>query len=143
EAFARIKGFVERPNKTLLVVEDNEQQRGAIVDLIGDPDVEITAVGSGQEALDALRNRPFDCMVLDLGLPDMSGFEFIDRLKNDLEIHDIPIVAYAGRELTKMEESDLNQIADAIIVKDVRSPERLLAETALFLHRVEANLPHN
>jgi CheY-like chemotaxis protein len=143
DAFAKIKGFVERPNKSLLVVEDNESQRGAIVELIGDPDVEITAVGSGQEALDALRTRHFDCMVLDLGLPDMSGFEFIDRMKTELEIHDIPIVVYTGRELTRKEESELKRIAEAIIVKDVRSPERLLDETALFLHRVEANLPAN
>ncbi len=143
EAFARIKGFVERPNKTLLVIEDNEAQRKAIVDLIGEADVEITAVESGQEALDVLRNKQFDCMVLDLGLPDMSGFEFIDRMKNELNIHEIPIVVYTGRELTRKEESDLNRIADAIIVKDVRSPERLLDETALFLHRVEANLPAN
>jgi len=73
----------------------------------------------------------------------MSGFEFIDRMKNELDIHDIPIVVYTGRELTRKEESELKRIAEAIIVKDVRSPERLLDETALFLHRVEANLPAN
>jgi CheY-like chemotaxis protein len=143
EAFAKIRGFVERANKSLLVIEDNESQRSAIVELIGEADVEITAVGSGQEALDALRTRHFDCMVLDLGLPDMSGFEFIERMKNELDIHDIPIVVYTGRELTRKEETELKRIADAIIVKDVRSPERLLDETALFLHRVEANLPAN
>jgi HAMP domain-containing protein/CheY-like chemotaxis protein/signal transduction histidine kinase len=141
DAFAKIRGFVERPNKTLLVVEDNEQQRSAIVELIGEGDVEITAVSSGEEALSAIKERHFDCMVLDLGLPDMSGFEFIDRMKNELQVHDIPIVVYTGRELTRKEESELKRIADAIIVKDVRSPERLLDETALFLHRVEANLP--
>jgi HAMP domain-containing protein/CheY-like chemotaxis protein/signal transduction histidine kinase len=141
DAFAKIKGFVERPNKTLLVVEDNEPQRNAIVELIGEGDVEITAVPTGEEALTLLRERRFDCMVLDLGLPDMSGFEFINRLKNELEIHDLPIVVYTGRELTKKEETELKRMAEAIIVKDVRSPERLLDETALFLHRVEANLP--
>jgi CheY-like chemotaxis protein/signal transduction histidine kinase/HAMP domain-containing protein len=143
DAFAKIKGFVESPTKSLLVIEDNESQRGAIVELIGENDVEITAVGSGEEALEALRTRHFDCMVLDLGLPDMSGFEFIDRMKSDLDINDIPIVVYTGRELTRKEESELKRIAEAIIVKDVRSPERLLDETALFLHRVEANLPAN
>jgi HAMP domain-containing protein/CheY-like chemotaxis protein len=143
EAFAKIRGFVERPNKSLLVIEDNEQQRGAIVELIGAADLEITAVGSGTEALEVLRTRHFDCMVLDLGLPDMSGFEFIDRMKSELQIHDIPIVVYTGRDLTRKEESELKRIAEAIIVKDVRSPERLLDETALFLHRVEANLPAN
>jgi HAMP domain-containing protein/CheY-like chemotaxis protein/signal transduction histidine kinase len=142
DAFARIRGFVERSNKSLLVVEDNEQQRNAIVELIGgEGDVEITAASSGQEALELLRERRFDCMVLDLGLPDMNGFEFISRLKSDLDINDVPIVVYTGRELTRKEETELKRMAEAIIIKDVRSPERLLDETALFLHRVEANLP--
>jgi CheY-like chemotaxis protein/signal transduction histidine kinase len=141
DAFAKIRGFVERPNKSLLVVEDNEDQRTAIVELIGEGDIEITAVGSGEEALQQLRERRFDCMVLDLGLPDMTGFEFINRMKNELKIDDVPIVVYTGRELSRKEENDLKRIADAIIVKDVRSPDRLLDETALFLHRVESNLP--
>ncbi|HXA19271.1 MAG TPA: HAMP domain-containing protein [Thermoanaerobaculia bacterium] len=142
EAFARIKGFVERPNKSLLVIEDNADQRSAIAELIGgDGDVDITPAGSGEEALQILRERHFDCMVLDLGLPDMNGFEFISRMRNELGIDDIPIVVYTGRELTKKEETELKRMAEAIIVKDARSPERLLDETALFLHRVEANLP--
>ncbi|HEX3070203.1 MAG TPA: response regulator, partial [Thermoanaerobaculia bacterium] len=142
EAFAKIRGFVERANKSLLIVEDNEQQRSAIAELIGgDGDVDITSASSGEEALQILRERRFDCMVLDLGLPDMNGFEFINRMKKDLAIDDIPIVVYTGRELTKKEESELKRMAEAIIVKDARSPERLLDETALFLHRVEANLP--
>jgi CheY-like chemotaxis protein len=143
EAFSKIRGFVERANKSLLVVEDNEQQRQAIVELIGEGDVEITAVGTGEEALELLKERRFDCMVLDLGLPDMSGFDFINRMKNDLQITDVPIVVYTGRELSRKEETDLKRMADAIIVKDVRSPDRLLDETALFLHRVEENLPEN
>jgi CheY-like chemotaxis protein/signal transduction histidine kinase/HAMP domain-containing protein len=141
DAFSRIQGFLERPNRSLLVVEDNEQQRNAIAELVGDGDVEITGVATGEEALQLLRERRFDCMVLDLGLPDMSGFEFIDRLKNELQIQDIPIVVYTGRELSRKEENDLKRMTDAIIVKDVRSPDRLLDETALFLHRVEENLP--
>jgi CheY-like chemotaxis protein/two-component sensor histidine kinase len=144
EAFAKIRGFVERPNKSLLVVEDNEQQRGAIVELVGgEGDVEITAAASGEEALNLLRERHFDCMVLDLGLPDMSGFEFINRMKNELHVQDTPIVVYTGRELTRKEETELKRMAEAIIIKDVRSPDRLLDETALFLHRVEANLPEH
>ncbi|HYU27237.1 MAG TPA: response regulator, partial [Thermoanaerobaculia bacterium] len=141
DAFAKIRGFVERPNKSLLVIEDNEQQRQAIAELIGDGDVEITGVGSGEEALQLLRERHFDCMVLDLGLPDMSGFEFINRMRNELNVSDTPVVVYTGRELTKKEETELKRMAEAIIIKDVRSPDRLLDETALFLHRVEANLP--
>ncbi|HYO75115.1 MAG TPA: response regulator, partial [Thermoanaerobaculia bacterium] len=141
EAFAKIRGFVERQNKSLLVVEDNEQQRQAIIELIGEGDVEITGVGTGEEALAILRERRFDCMVLDLGLPDMSGFEFLGRMKNELQITDVPVVVYTGRDLSRKEEADLKRMADAIIVKDVRSPDRLLDETALFLHRVEENLP--
>jgi HAMP domain-containing protein/CheY-like chemotaxis protein/signal transduction histidine kinase len=141
EAFAKIRGFVERQHKSLLVVEDNEQQRQAIVELIGDDDVEITAVGTGEEALNVLRERTFDCMVLDLGLPDMSGFDFLNRMKNELQVTDVPVVVYTGRDLSRKEEADLKRMADAIIVKDVRSPDRLLDETALFLHRVEENLP--
>ncbi|MEA2328457.1 MAG: hypothetical protein QOE68_3416, partial [Thermoanaerobaculia bacterium] len=142
EAFAKIKGFVDRPNKSLLIIEDNEQQRSAIAELIGgDGDVDITSAASGEEALQILRGRRFDCMVLDLGLPDMNGFEFISRMRNELGVDDIPIVVYTGRELTKKEETELKRMAEAIIVKDARSPERLLDETALFLHRVEANLP--
>jgi Signal transduction histidine kinase len=142
EAFAKIRGFLERPNKSLLIIEDNEQQRSAIAELIGgDGDVDIQSVSSGEEALQILRERRFDCIVLDLGLPDMNGFEFINRMKNELGVNDIPIVVYTGRELTKKEETELKRMAEAIIVKDARSPERLLDETALFLHRVEANLP--
>jgi CheY-like chemotaxis protein len=144
EAFSKIQGFLERKNKSLLVIEDSADQRKAITELIGgEGDVEITAVASGQEALDVLRQRRFDCMVLDLGLPDMNGFEFINRLKNELHIDDIPIVVYTGRELSKKEETELKRMAEAIIIKDVRSPDRLLDETALFLHRVESNLPEH
>jgi CheY-like chemotaxis protein len=144
EAFAKIRGFVERPNKSLLVIEDNAAQRTAVAELIGgDGDVEITTASSGDEALAILRDRHFDCMVLDLGLPDMNGFDFINRMKNELHIEDIPIVVYTGRELSKREETELKRMAEAIIIKDVRSPDRLLDETALFLHRVEANLPEH
>jgi len=144
EAFAKITGFLERTNKSLLIIEDNEDQRKAMIELIGgDGDVEITAVSSGQEALETLRQRRFDCMVLDLGLPDMNGFEFINRLKSELRIDDIPIIVYTGRELTKKEETELKRMAEAIIIKDVSSPDRLLDETALFLHRVESNLPEH
>ncbi|MGZ8829947.1 MAG: response regulator, partial [Thermoanaerobaculia bacterium] len=144
DAFAKIRGFVERPNTTRLIVEDDEGQRTAIKELIGgEADVEITTAASGEEALAILGQRRFDCMVLDLGLPDMSGLEFINRMKTELLIEDIPIVVYTGRELSRKEETELNRIAEAIIVKDVSSPDRLLDETALFLHRVEANLPEH
>jgi HAMP domain-containing protein/CheY-like chemotaxis protein/signal transduction histidine kinase len=141
ETLSNIKSFVERQVKNLLVVEDNETQRQSIVELIGNGDVGTTAVGTGAEALSALKNGHFDCIVLDLGLPDMSGFELIEQIKQEPGLSKLPIVVYTGKELTRAEETQLKRIADTIIVKDARSPERLLDETALFLHRVQANLP--
>ncbi|MFL5807727.1 MAG: response regulator, partial [Roseiflexaceae bacterium] len=140
-AFAEMKGFVERKVRNLLVVEDDEAQRTSIVELIGNGDVITVAVGSGGEALQALKTARFDCMVLDLGLPDMTGFELIERIKQEVGLADLPIIIYTGKELTRKQETELRRMAETIIVKDVKSMERLLAETALFLHRVEANLP--
>jgi HAMP domain-containing protein/CheY-like chemotaxis protein/signal transduction histidine kinase len=141
DALSGIKSFVERQVKNLLVVEDDETQRRSIVDLIGNSDVSTTAVGSGEAALAALKAGHFDCIVLDLGLPDMTGFELIEQIKQDVSLSKLPIIVYTGKELTPTQETELKRIADTIIIKDVRSPERLLDETALFLHRVQANLP--
>ncbi len=91
--------------------------------------------------MQALKTAQFDCMVLDLGLPDMTGFELIDRIKNEIGLTDLPIIVYTGKELTRKQETELRRMAKTIIVEDVKSLDRLLAETALFLHRVEANLP--
>jgi CheY-like chemotaxis protein/signal transduction histidine kinase/HAMP domain-containing protein len=142
DAFERISRFIEEPVRKLLVVEDDEAQRRSIVELVGeDEDVSITAVGSAEEALSRLEEERFDCMVLDLGLEDMSGFTFLERIKNEPAAQDLPIIIYTGKELSPEEETRLRRYAQTIIVKDVRSPERLLDETALFLHRVEAKLP--
>jgi HAMP domain-containing protein/CheY-like chemotaxis protein/signal transduction histidine kinase len=141
DALNNIKSFIERPARKLLVVEDNEVQRKAIVELIGNGDVHTTAVSSGEEALAALRETPFDCMVLDLGLPGMNGFELIEKVKSEVGSIDLPIIVYTGKELSKTEETELKRVAETVIIKDVKSMERLLDETALFLHRVEANLP--
>jgi CheY-like chemotaxis protein/two-component sensor histidine kinase len=141
EALTKIKGFVERSVKNLLVVEDDDTQCQSIVELIGNHDVATTAVASGAEALAAIRNGQFDCVVLDLGLPDMSGFELISQLKKEANGHTLPIIIYTARELTRAEDTELRRIAQTVIIKDVRSPERLLDETALFLHRVQAALP--
>jgi CheY-like chemotaxis protein/HAMP domain-containing protein len=142
EALTNVKGFVERRVKSLLIVEDNTTQRESLVQLIGHgDDVQTTAVGTAAEALAALKEKRFDCMVLDLGLPDMPGLALIEAIKTDLGLQDLPIVVYTGRDLTAEEETALRRVTEAIIVKSVRSPEQLLDETALFLHRVEANLP--
>ncbi|MEH2402464.1 HAMP domain-containing protein [Nostoc sp.] len=141
QALTKIKGFVERQVKNLLVVEDDDTQRLSIVELIGNSDVSTTAVGTGAEALEAIRAQHFDCLVLDLGLPDMTGFELIEQIKLLPNGKTLPIIVYTGREISKAQETELRRIAETIIIKDVRSPERLLDETALFLHRVQANLP--
>jgi CheY-like chemotaxis protein len=141
DALGRIKGFVDRRVKNLLVVEDNDVERATIVELIGEGDVQITAVPGGAEALAALREREFDCIVLDLGLADMSGMELLEQMKGDPALARVPVIVYTGRDLSKSAETELRRMAETIIIKDVKSPERLLAETALFLHRVERNLP--
>jgi CheY-like chemotaxis protein len=141
EALSNIKSFIDRQVKNLLVIEDNETQRQSIVDLIGNTDVCTTAVGTGAAALEVLQREHFDCVVLDLGLPDMTGFELIERIKQHPNLRQLPLIIYTGQELTRSEEIELKRMADTIIIKDVRSPERLLDETALFLHRVQANLP--
>ncbi|MBD2297881.1 HAMP domain-containing protein [Nostoc sp. FACHB-87] len=141
EALNKIKGFVERRVKNLLVVEDDDTQRHSIVELIGNSDVATTAVATGTAALEAINAQPFDCLVLDLGLPDMNGFELLQQIKQQPNGESLPIIIYTGIELTKAQEIELRRITETIIVKDVRSPERLLDETTLFLHRVQANLP--
>ncbi len=143
KAFDDIGNFAERRVRKLLVVEDDDVQRMSVVELIGNGDVKTTAVATGNEALAILKDERFDCMVLDLKLPDMSGFDLIEKLQTDLGRYDLPIIIYTGKELTRKEELHLKKVADAIIVKEASSPERLLAETALFLHRVEADLPES
>jgi CheY-like chemotaxis protein len=142
DAFAGISSFIERGVRTLLVVEDDETQRQSIVELVGGgDDVDVVAVGSSEEALAELEKRYFDCMVLDLKLPSMTGFSLLEHVKKDERFRNLPIIIYTGKELTRREETKLRKYAETIIVKDVSSPERLLDETALFLHRVESRLP--
>ncbi len=141
--FGGIESFIERDVRRLLVVDDDETQRQSIIDLVGsDGDVEIVAVGSSEEALAALDSEaPFDCMVLDLKLPKMTGFDLLEKVKTDERSHLLPVIVYTGSELTRREETKLKRYAETIVVKDARSPERLLDETSLFLHRVESRLP--
>ncbi len=141
QAFDEIRTYLDRPAKKLLVIEDNDAERHAIIELIGNGDVVTKAVATGDEALDLLRSESFDCIVLDLGLSGMSGFEVIEKIRDDLELTNLPIIVYTGRELSRSEETRLRRVAKSVIVKDAASPERLLQETTLFLHRVEADLP--
>jgi CheY-like chemotaxis protein/methyl-accepting chemotaxis protein len=139
-ALENVKGLAEPRMSHLLLVEDNEIQRRAIVELIGTGDVAITGASSGQEALSALEGKRFDCMVLDLGLPDMSGFELIDRIEANPQLEALPIIVYTGRDLTEEEKEALARRTSAIILKNVHSMEHLLDQTALFLHRNETKL---
>jgi CheY-like chemotaxis protein len=139
EILGKLESFVSREVKSLLVIEDDEVAQQSMIEFIGEGDVETIAVGTAHEAMERLRSKQFDCVVLDLGLPDMNGFELMERIKS--EIGDVPIIIYTGKDLTPKEETELRRMAETIIVKDVRSLDRLLDETALFLHRVEENLP--
>ena len=140
EMLEKLKQFADRRVKSLLVVEDDEVQRNHIAELIGDGDVKTIGVATGAAALEALNGQPVDCMVLDLGLPDMTGFQLIEEMKKTGHAQ-VPIIVYTARDLTKKEQGHLTKLAQSIIIKDVRSPERLLDETALFLHRNAASLP--
>lgn len=135
-----IKQFIERRVRHLLVIEDDPIQSQSIIELIGGGDVTSTAVNTGVAALQVLRTQPCDCIVLDLGLPDMNGFDLIEQIKQESALARLPIIVYTGKDLTEAEETQLRRLAETIIIKDVRSPERLLDETALFLHRVQSNL---
>ncbi len=139
-ALGSVKGMGEPTMSHLLLVEDNEVQRRSLVGVIGNGDVAITGVGSGQEALRALGATRFDCMVLDLGLPDMSGFDLIDRIEADPRLGALPIIVYTGRDLTREESEGLARRAAAVILKSVTSLEQLLDQTSLHLHRNEATL---
>jgi HAMP domain-containing protein/CheY-like chemotaxis protein len=141
EAFDRIRTFTNPRVRQLLVIEDDAAEQISIRALLHHDDIEITAAGTGGEALQLLRKQKFDCIVLDLRLPDMSGFELLDMLQGEAELRDIPIVVFTGRELSETEEEELRRKAKSVVVKGVHSPERLLDETALFLHRVIADLP--
>jgi HAMP domain-containing protein/CheY-like chemotaxis protein/signal transduction histidine kinase len=141
EAFERLKDFTESRVRRLLVVEDDPAEQMSVTELLGHSDVEITTAGTGSAALEAMRTGSFDCVVLDLRLPDMSGFELLAQVQEDAKLRRTPIIVFTGRELSDHEENELRKNAKSVVIKGVRSPERLLDETALFLHRVIADLP--
>jgi CheY-like chemotaxis protein len=140
-ALSRIKEYAAPHRKRLLVVEDNAAEQLSITELLGYDDIDVSVVGTGAEALATLTEQPFDCVVLDLRLPDMSGFEVLERLRDNAVLSDMPVVVFTGKELSPEEDARLHTLARSVVVKGVESPERLLDETALFLHRVVADLP--
>ncbi len=140
-ALQRIRDFTASHTKRLLIVEDNEIERASVVELLDHEDIETIAVASGKAALDAMLDQRFDCVVLDLRLPDMNGFELLDRMRREPGISDVPVVVFTGKDLSDDEVARLKHMAKSIVLKDVQSPERLLDETALFLHRVVTDLP--
>ena len=140
-AFGRIKDFTTAHTRRLLVVEDNAIERDSIVELLNHDDIETVAVDSGEAALATMREMAIDCVVLDLRLPDMNGFELLDRMHAEPAMADVPVVVFTGKDLSDDEVVRLKLMAKSIVLKDVQSPERLLDETALFLHRVVTNLP--
>ena len=140
-ALDRIKEYSKPRRKHLLVVEDNPAEQLSIRELLGHDDIDVSIAATGTEALSAVKERQFDCVVLDLRLPDMTGFEVLERLGDTPELNDLPVVVFTGKELSPEEDTRLHSLARSVVVKGVESPERLLDETALFLHRVVANLP--
>ncbi len=140
-ALSRIKEYAQTRRRRLLVVEDDPSEQLSIRELLGHDDIDIISADTGTDALRLLREKPCDCVVLDLRLPDMSGFEVLESIRADDAIADIPVVVFTGRELSPEEDAELHTIARSIVVKGVESPERLLDETALFLHRVVTDLP--
>jgi len=140
DVFRKLKDKSSQKIKRVLLVEDDERQRDSVVQLVSDTDVEIAAVGTAQEALDLLRGEIFDCMIIDLKLPDMQGNELLQRMSMEELCSFPPVIVYTGRNLTRDEEAELLKYSRSIIIKGARSPERLLDEVTLFLHKVESKL---
>jgi len=140
-ALERIRQYTLPRVKRLLVVEDDAAERMSIEELLRHDDIGIDTADDGEQALEMLKTGVYDCVVLDLRLPDMSGFDLIDRVQESPELQDVPIIVFTGKDLTAAEDARLRKAAKSVVVKGVESPERLLDETALFLHRVIADLP--
>jgi HAMP domain-containing protein/CheY-like chemotaxis protein/signal transduction histidine kinase len=140
-ALARIKEYSAPRRKRLLVVEDNLAEQLSIKELLGYDDIDVTVVATGAEAIEAVNEQAFDCVVLDLRLPDISGFDVLERFRDTPSLGDLPVIVFTGKELSPDEDARLHSLARSVVVKGVESPERLLDETALFLHRVVGDLP--
>jgi signal transduction histidine kinase/CheY-like chemotaxis protein/CHASE3 domain sensor protein len=141
EALRRLEAKFSQSVRRLLIVEDDARQRESIRQLLNNGDVQITAVASAGEALVHLKETTFDCMVVDLNLPDLSGYDLLEKMSQQEDVAFPPVIIYTGRALDREEEQRLRRYSKSIIIKDARSPERLLDEVTLFLHQVEAKLP--
>ncbi len=140
-ALSKLTDYARPRRKRLLVVEDNPLEQVSISELLGHDDIDIETVETGKHAIERLHEEPVDCVVLDLRLPDMSGFEVLEKIRDDSALSNVPVVVFTGRELSPEEDARLHTMARSVVVKGVESPERLLDETALFLHRVVSDLP--
>jgi signal transduction histidine kinase/CheY-like chemotaxis protein/CHASE3 domain sensor protein len=138
--FNRLEQKFTQKIKHILLVEDDDRQRDSVVQLIADDDIDIKAVATGEEALQLLHSNIFDCMIIDLKLPDMQGKELLERMSQEEIASFPPVIVYTGRSLTRAEEADLQKYSRSIIIKGARSPERLLDEVTLFLHKVESEM---
>jgi len=140
-ALTRIKEYSAPRRKRLLVVEDNAAEQLSIKELLGYDDLDVTVASTGAEAIEIAKGEGFDCVVLDLRLPDISGFDVLEQFSDIPSLQDLPVVVFTGKELSPEEDARLHSLARSVVVKGVESPERLLDETALFLHRVVSDLP--
>lgn len=143
DVFNRIESFGSKKMRNLLIIEDDKNSRTVMRKLIGNGEVKCFEAGTGKDALELYLQNHIDCIVLDLGLPDMNGFELINKLENLKGVNIPPIIVYTGKDLTKEETSELHKYAQSIIIKGVKSEDRLLDEASLFLHRTISKLPES
>ncbi|MGC1240804.1 MAG: response regulator [Chryseosolibacter sp.] len=141
KALDKVEHFMSRKPKKLLIIEDDTQHNQAVKELIGNGDVKCYSAHSGTEAYEILSSNAFDCIIVDLGLPDMSGLNFLEKIRGNQNLNRIPVIVYTGKDLTREENAKLEQLANTVVLKTAFSHERLLDETTLFLHRVESKLP--
>lgn len=139
--FSKIEGLLEKDIKHVLVIEDDSKTQKAIQSLLKKQDIELTITNTGKNAMELLHEKPFDCIVLDLRLPDMTGFDWLKAVSEERgDLNSPPVIIYTAKELTEEENRVLSLYTNSIIIKGAKSPERLLDEVTLFLHSVEATL---
>lgn len=139
--FKKIENIISKPIRRALIVEDDDIMRKSIINLLDEGNVEITALESGEEAFEALKKEKYECMILDLGLKELSGFELLEKVRKDKKLKELPVIIYTGQDLSQEENEKLQKYADSIIIKGARSFERLLSEASLFLHQVQKEMP--